>query len=288
MRETARRLEPDVTRLAAGGVSRGTRLRRLEWTVHALGSVAAVVVVFAGVVLFGQPRGVRAGGGGGELNQPTESTAISPSLTTPSVTNPTVPDPTLTTMTPTGAPQISEDELISTLKSGLGETDVTGRSYVARGSESAAASDSETDSTAEMTSPIMVDAQLSVRTDVGFLSIVFSGPEDDVAQPGTPRRLPDRSVVYITNGSASSDGSHPDRITLQVTVIRPDGSGLYAIETNSLTEKSAAAPGAPLLLSPDQLITLLDSSAWDSAIAAADARPSAMSWNGSSPSTGSS
>ena len=77
MRETARRLEPDVVRLATGGVSRGTRLRRSERAARVLGSALAVAVVFAGVALFAQHRapGVAPGTGssGGGANQPAET-----------------------------------------------------------------------------------------------------------------------------------------------------------------------------------------------------------------------
>lgn len=120
MRETARRLEPDVVRLATGGVSRGTRMRRVERAAQVLGSAVAVAVVFAGVALFAQHRapGVApgTGSGGGGANQPTEtctnsSSSMSGSHSPSNFFSATAGDAVV--------PTASEFHLIKALKQGL-------------------------------------------------------------------------------------------------------------------------------------------------------------------------
>jgi hypothetical protein len=281
MRETARRLEPDVGRLAAGGVSRGTRMRRVERAVQVLGSAVAVTVVFAGVTLLGAThRGTGSGGGiGGQRQQvnqsaasDTESEQASGLPTVPSTAGTagmpgtaTTPDPTTSAPGSNGTAYVTQQELISALKTSLGGTGVTARSFVARGSDS-------------VPPEILVEAQLSVTKNVGHLGIVFARPGPLPPGVGVPQLRPDGSVVYSTKGSGSSDGRNLDRLDLQVTLVRTDGSVLTATETNTPTEKSAALyDGAPLLLSPDQLAALLDSSLWDDAVGAAGKLPSADS-----------
>ncbi|MEZ0109264.1 hypothetical protein ABH920_003274 [Catenulispora sp. EB89] len=271
MRETARRLEPDVVRLAAGGVTRGTRMRRLQRGVQVLGSALAVTVVFAGVVLFGPHRTSGAGAGGTPTaGTPTTSLATA----TPSTTNlPGTPDAGAPTST--GAPQtqtqtqtqITGNELISTLKYSLQGTGVTGSSYLARGSD--------------FTAPvnvmpldmIVVSARLSTQLGIGSIVIVVSGHPDAASESGVPQAVGGGSTVYVSQISAGTDGPQSDHTTLDVTLVRADGSSLSAIETNSLNDKSPAAPGAPLLLTSDQVTTLLESPAWDAASAAAEALP---------------
>ena len=269
MRETARRLEPDVVRLAAGGVSRGTRMRRVERAVQVLGSAVAVALVFAGVVVFGPHgeagvggdggAGRRGGGMGGEgqANQAAGSGSGSGTATGNGTATAIAPS---TGITPSsiGAAQVSEGELTSALKTVLAGTGISGRSFVAHAN------------------PILVDAQLFAHNNVGYIGIVISGPGSSVAPPGMPQVLRDGSVVYVSKEAGSSDGLHDDRIDLSVTLVRTDGTSLAAIETNSSNEKSAAVYGAPLLLAPDQVTTMLDSPAWDAATAAAEAlQPSA-------------
>jgi hypothetical protein len=285
MRETAGRLDPDVVRLAAGGVSRGTRMRRLERVVQVLGSALAVAVVFAAVVLFGAHRtagagagagaGSGAGGGGGGANQSAVSSGGGPPVAslpgTPTATAPatgTGTTPGLTdTPSFTGTPQISDTELISALKSCFQGTGVTGSSFLARGSDFVAPTN------AIPLGDIVVSAQLSSQSNIGSIGIVISGRQGVVSGPGIPQAIGDGSTVYVSQIPASTDGRQADRMTLEVTLVRPDGSSLSAIETNSPNDKSAAAPGAPLLLTADQVSTLLDSSVWDAAIAAAEALP---------------
>jgi hypothetical protein len=266
MRETARRLEPDVVRLAAGGVSRGTRMRRIERIVQVLGSVLAVAVVFAGVALFGQHR-TESAGGGGETNQPAVSGAGNTSGTgTPSPSNALAP---ATTPSSTGVPWISGTDLISTLKSCLGGTGVTGRSFVARGS------DYVWPPSVAPASVFSVSAQLAISDQVGSISIDAYGAQDSKSVPklGKPEARGDGSVVYVSQESGSSDGRHSDRIDLDVTLVRTDGSSLFVVETNAANAKSAAPTGATLLLSPDQVLAMVDSPAWDAALAAADTLP---------------
>lgn len=265
MRETARRLEPDVVRLAAGGISRGTRMRRIERVVQVLGSMVAVAVVFAGVALFG-PHRTTGAGSGGDVNQPAGSGDASTSATvSPSaqnaVTLPSAPSST-------EVPQVSGGQLISTLKSCIGATGIAGRAYVPHGSDFA------WDTNVAPPSAISVAAQLTAANQVGSIAIVAYGRQAHVALPSKPRVLRDRSVVYVTQQKGSSDGRHADRIDLSVTLVRTDGASLVALETNAPTPKGAAAPGAPLLLSADQVTSMLDSSVWDAAVAAADALPS--------------
>jgi len=266
MRETARRLEPDVVRLAAGGVSRGTRMRRIERIVQVLGSVVAVAVVFAGVTLFGQHR-TESAGGGGRTNQPAASGAASTSATaTPSPANAIAP---ATAPSSTDVPQISSADLIGTLKSCLGGTGVTGRSFVAQGNDYVWPTSIVT------AGVISVSAQLTVADQVGFISIDAYGARDAKSVPklGTPLVRGDGSVAYVSKEAGSSDGRDNDRIDLDVTLVRADGSSLFVLETNAANDKSAAATGATLLLSPDQVLAMIDSPAWDAALAAADMLP---------------
>ena len=267
MRETARRLEPDVVRLAAGGVSRGTRMRRIERIVQVLGSVVAVAVVFAGVTLFGQHRTESASGGGGGTNQPAASGAGSTSAApTPSPSNALAP---ATTPSSTDVPPISGTDLISTLKSGLAGTGVTGRSFTALGS------DYVWPRNIAPASVFSVSAQLTVANQVGSISIDAYGAQDlkSVPKLGKPEVQGDGSVAYVSQETGSSDGRHNDRIDLDVTLVRTDGSSLCVLETNAANAKSAAPTGATLLLSPDQVLAIVDSSAWDAALAAADVLP---------------
>lgn len=278
MRETARRLEPDVVRLAAGGVSRGTRMRRIERIVQVLGSVVAVAVVFAGVTLFGQHR-TESAGGGGRTNQPAESGAANTSAAvTPSPSNAPTPSNTLASSnaptlsnapSSTSVPQISGADLIGTLTSCLGGTGVTGRSFVARGSDYVRPTDIIT------AGVFSVSAQLTVADQVGFISIDAHGARDSKSVPrlGEPLVRGDGSVAYVSKGTGSSDGRHNDRIDLDVTLVRADGSSLFVLETNAANAKGAAPTGAQLLLSPDQVLAMIDSSAWDAALAAADTLP---------------
>lgn len=252
MRETARRLEPDVVRLAAGGVSRGTRMRRIERIVQVLGSVVAVAVVFAGVALFGRHPTESGAGGGGGTNQ---SAAPSPSDAPAPATAPSS----------TGGPQISGTDLISTLKSCLGGTGLTGRSFVARGS------DYGWPANVVPAGVFSVSAQLAGVDQVGSISIVAYGAQDlkSVPKLGKPEARGDGSVAYVSQETGSSDGRHHDRIDLDVTLVRADGSSLFVLETNAANAKSAALAGATLLLSPEQVLAMVDSSAWDAALVAA-------------------
>jgi hypothetical protein len=286
MRETARKLEPDVVRLAAGGVTRGTRMRRVERAVQVLGSALAVAVVFAGVTFLGPPRTSGDGSRGGEVNQPAasapgnafgtatpgapdapNSSANNPSTPDPSTPDPSTPDPDPSTPTPstttpnpttptsTGNQQISDDELDGTLKSCLAGTGVGGRGYVAFAGKTT------------------VSAQITAGNDVGFIAIVVSAPGAALPGRGAPQLLADGSVAYVSEGPGTSDGRHADKTELTVTLVRTDGVNLTALETNSSSEKSAAAPGAPLLLSDKQVLAVLDNPAWDAAAAAASASP---------------
>lgn len=273
MRETARRLEPDVGRLTAGAVSRGTRMRRLERAAQVLGSAVAVAVVLAGVTI-GSHRGAGTGGDQRETNQPAASGGdkapeSGPAATTPAATPPrTAANPTLPS--PTATAQITQSQLVTALKKSLAGTGVSGLSFTAVGT------DSPPTTTVAVRPAILVDAQLTTAKNVGFLSIVFSAPRDLTPRSGTPKPLSDGSVVYSSQGAGSSDGRHPDRADLQVILVRPDGSSLAAFETNATTPKGAAAyPDAPLLLSADQLATLLGSPVWDGALAAAATLPPA-------------
>lgn len=282
MRETARRLEPDVVRLTAGGVTRGTRMRRIERIVQVVGSVVAVCVVFAGVALIGSHRTTGADDGGGPVNQPagsagggvggTSATDVpSPSNVSGTATAPNstgVPSPT-GALNSTGIPEISGDKLISILKSSLDGTGVTGRSFVPQGSDY---------DWATKTVPaggISVSAQLVVADQVGSIAVTAYGAQQlkEVPKLGKPSPQPDGSVVYVSEQSASSDGRHADRTDLDVTLVRTDGSSLHVLETNAANVKSAAASGARLLLSPGQVIAMVDSPTWDAAIAAADSLP---------------
>ncbi len=253
MRETARQLEPDVVRLAAGGVTRGTRMRRLQRGVQVLGSALSVAVVFAAVVVFGSHRTAGAGAGG----TPMTNTPTTGSSTT------SLPD----TPTATGAPQITGNQLISTLKYGLQDTGVTGSSYLARGSDLTAPTN------VMPLGVIVVSARLSAEHGIGSISIIISGHRGAASGSGVPQTIGDGSTVYVSQIAAGTDGPQSDHTTLEVTLVRPDGSSLSAIETNSPNDKSPAAPGAPLLLTSDQVTTLLDSQIWNAAIAAAEALP---------------
>lgn len=269
MRETARKLEPDVVRLAAGGVTRGTRMRRVERAVQVLGSALAVAVVFAGVTFLGPHRTSGDGSRGGEVNQPAASapgnafgtaTPAAPNATNPSATNPSTPDPSTTTPNPTaptstGNQQISDDELDGTLKSCLAGTGVSGRGYVG------------------VAGKTTVSAQITAGNDVGFIAIVVSAPGAARPGRGAPQLLADGSVAYVSEGPGTSDGRHADKTELTVTLVRADGTSLTALETNSSSEKSAATPDAPLLLSAKQVLAVLDNPAWDAAAAAASASP---------------
>lgn len=265
MRETARRLEPDVGRLTAGGVSRGTRMRRLERAAQVLGSAVAVTVVFAGVTIFG----THGGAAHQQTNQPAASETGSEGESSPPTMVGTPTTPTATTATSSSTAYVTRTQLIAALKTGLSGSGVTASAFVARGSDSNPAS------TVAAGGTILVEAQLSAGKNVGYLGIVFAGPRNLVPHAGTPRLRPDGSVVYVSKGSGSSDGRQLDRTALTVTLVRPDGgSSLSATETNSPNEKSpAASNGAPLLLSADQLGALLDSSLWDDAVAAAGTLP---------------
>ncbi|MEY9906674.1 hypothetical protein ABIA35_002896 [Catenulispora sp. MAP12-49] len=274
MRETARKLEPDVVRLAAGGVTRGTRMRRVERAVQVLGSALAVAVVFAGVTFLEPHRTSGDGSRGGEVNQPAASapgnafgtaTPGAPDAPNSSATNPSTPDPDPSTPDPgattpdatvpssTGNQQISDDELDATLKSCLAGTGVSGRGYVA------------------FAGTTTVSAQITAGNDVGFIAIVVSAPGAARPGRGAPQLLADGSVAYVSEGPGTSDGRHADKTELTVTLVRTDGASLTALETNSSSEKSAAAPGAPLLLSDKQVLAVLDNPAWDAAAAAASA-----------------
>ncbi|MEY9932922.1 hypothetical protein ABH926_007573 [Catenulispora sp. GP43] len=275
MRETARKLEPDVGRLAAGGVSRGTRMRRVERAVQVMGSVLAVAVVFAGVALF-ENRNRSGTASPATSNTPgngfATATATAPSATAPTTNTPSTTAPDATTSSSAGPPQISAEELDSTLKSCLSGTGVTGRDYAAA------------------STGITVSAQLTDGPNVGFIAIDIAGPEAALPGRGTPQILTDQSVVYISTGPGTSDGRHVDKTELTVTLVRPDGTSLVALETNSPSEKNAAAPGTPLLLAAKQVIAMLDSPAWDSAAAAASAASAASaqgngSWSSGRPSS---
>ncbi|MEY9859316.1 hypothetical protein ABH935_004944 [Catenulispora sp. GAS73] len=284
MRETARQLEPDVVRLAAGGVTRGTRMRRLKRGVQVLGSALAVAVVFAAVVVFGSHPTGGVGVGVGAGGTPTTSTPTPGQLTnslpgTPTATAPTADIGTGTgtgtgtdaqdagTPASTGAPQVTGNELISTLKSRFQGTGVTGSSYLARGSDLAAPANMMP------LGMIMVSARLSTQQNIGSIAIIVSGHQGTASGLGTPQAVGGGSTVYVNQAPGGTDGPQPDHLTLDVTLVRADGSSLTAIETNSPNDKSPAAPGAPLLLTSDQVTTLLDSSVWDAAIAAAKALP---------------
>lgn len=236
------------------------RMQRMQRVVQVLGSVMAVAVVFAGVALFGSHRATGVGGGGGGGGELYQAGSNSPTG------DPTTPTGTPTSpATPTSTPQISEDELAAALKTVLNGTGVTGSSYAARGS------DYVPTIPLGSTSPIMVDAQISAHHDIGFLELIVSGPQDTINRPGTPQVRDDHSLVYVGEEPGTSDGRHDDLIDLTVTLVRPDGSSLSVLETNSASTKDAAAPGAPLLLSSEQITAMLDSPVWDAAIAAADA-----------------
>ena len=217
------------------------------------------------------------------------ATATGPTANTPTANTPTANTPTANTPsanTPTTIPpssgravrQVSGGDLTSTLKSLLGGTGVSGSSFVAKGSDFMPVT------TVIASSPIVIDAQLSAGENVGYISIVIAGPGPSVPPPGTPQVQNDGSVVYVSKGMGSSDGRHNDRIDLTVAVVRPDGSTLAAVETNSLTLKSAAADNAPLLLTTEQVTAMLDSPAWDAAVAAADALPARAGGNAFAPS----
>ena len=120
-----------------------------------------------------------------------------------------------------------------------------------------------------------VSAQLGVADQVGFLSIDAYGAQDTKSVPkfGKPSVLGDGSVAYVSQEAGSSDGIHDDRIDLYVTLVRTDGSSLSVLETNGANAKSAAPTGAKLLLSSEQILAMIDSSAWDAALAAADMLP---------------
>lgn len=247
-------------------------MRRVQRAVQVLSSAVAVALVFAGVALLGSHRATEAGGGGA-VNQPpgsgTGPMSVSGGTGPASPTGPTGPtgEPATPTTPPTPAstPQISRDDLISTLKTLFNGTGITGSSYTARGS-----GDAPTSTLAKLSS-ITVGAQLSAHHDAGFLEITVSGPRDFIPPPGAPQPQADRSVAYVSQQPGTSDGIHEDKTALTVTVVRTDGSSLSVLETNSATEKGAAAPGAPLLLSAKQIIAMLDNPAWDAAVAAADA-----------------
>lgn len=273
MRETARQLEPDVVRLAAGGVSRGTRMRRVERVVQVLGSVLAVAVVFAGAVLIGShrppgtPSGTAPDLGAGDGTSTADGDRTGDGARTRDGATPPVDLHTVRTPSSTGVPQISANQLMSTLKSSLLGTGVTGESYLARGT------DLLTPTNLMPMSSLVVSARFSAQHDIGSISIVISGSRDFVSLQGVPETRGDGSLVYVSQLPANSSGPQDNRITLAVTLVRTDGSTLSAIETNSADEKSAAAPGAPLLLTADQVTTLLDSPVWDDAVAAAEAMP---------------
>jgi hypothetical protein len=123
---------------------------------------------------------------------------------------------------------------------------------------------------------ISVAAQLAAPQAIGFISIAFQGPEERAQPSGAPRPLADNAVAYVDQGPYYTDGRNPGEISVTVTLIHPDGSSMWAIETNSSEEKAPAKPGTPLPLTADQVVTLLDDPAWAPVIAAADslgARP---------------
>lgn len=300
MRETARRLEPDVVRLAAGGVSRGTRMRRVERAAQVLGSAVAVAVVFAGVVLVGSHRTAGVGGGAGGTNPPAASgpgnmsTEASPGTpngnagsngngSSDGSGNGPTPSATPANNPPSSSsvPQISQGDLIGTLKTLLGGAGVSGGSYVALGTD---VEHGKPGTTGVSSKTIMIDAQLTAGKSVGYISIVISGLGPSVPPLGTPQAQKDGSVAYVAKKPGSSDGRHNDRTDLFVTLVRPGGSTLTAVETDAPNEKSAAPHGAVLLLSPDQVTSILDSPAWNAAIAATDALSMSAEGNGSVPS----
>jgi hypothetical protein len=278
MRETARRLEPDVARLAEGGVRRGTRMRRMERTAQVIGSAAAVAVVFAGVVLIGSHRGVGTGTQPAVIGPEGLPSTPAPTDTAPSDIAPTSPG-----STDTSVPQIASSDLIAALKAGLSGTDVTGLQFAGYGSARVPNTDLETNpETNPETSPevntvnglLSVTAQLSIPQGIGSIAVDIFGVHDFKTPVGAPHQLADNTVVYLQS-QHQADASDPGKRTLSVTLVRPDGSSLWAFETNSRSEKDPAKPGTPLPLTDTQVITLLDSPTWDDAVVAANAAETA-------------
>ncbi|WP_194926353.1 hypothetical protein [Catenulispora pinisilvae] len=261
MRETASRLDPDVGRLTAGGVSRGTRMRRMEWVVEAVGSAVAVALVFAGVVLFGPHHGAGTATGAAPSTPATPAAPTATANPTPTANPSPSPSPTETvtetvTETPTETPattdapqQLPTAQVVGALKQGLAGTGVTGFSAIVRPGE--------------------ILSQITAPRGIGFLDLIIGGQQDTIAAHDTPQVLPDGSVVYTDESRGPDNGRNPDHLT--VTLVRPDGTRLVAIETNAPSEKGPATPGAPMLLTAKQISTLLDSPVWDAAILAAAA-----------------
>ncbi|MBS2554608.1 hypothetical protein KGQ19_47915 [Catenulispora sp. NL8] len=139
--------------------------------------------------------------------------------------------------------------MVGALKQGLAGTGVTSFSAVVRRGE--------------------VLSQITAPHGIGFLDLVFGDQQDTTTTTGhdTPQALPDGSIVYSDESRGSDDGRNPDH--LAVTLVRPDGTRLVAVETNAPSEKGPATPGAPMPLTARQISTLLDSPVWDAAILAA-------------------
>jgi len=162
------------------------------------------------------------------------------------------------------APAVSSQDMVNTLQGLLAATKVQGYDYIGVGS--AGAKGDPVDNVDR------VSAKLKVGTDISSIAVSVFGNQSATEISGKMTKLSDGSTAWVDSGPEYTDGRNPGEVYISVTIVRPDGTSVSAVETNAPAEKAAATAKAPAF-NAEQLIKLLDNSAWDAAVAAANSAP---------------
>jgi len=250
MRETTEDLHPNIGKLTAGGIERGTRKRRMRRISQIAGAAASVTAVFGVVAMVGTP--------GSHNSNTSVSAASGADAAAVAKSSPAAPK----TSDAKSGPTVTGDDMVKALEQELAPYHLTNETVLYKGGTGDG-------------SGAYATLKFGYGTgEQGSASLTVSRSSWD--QQGFKGTVPFTTVQNLNDGShlVVFDGPEwpagngdPKAKRLEVSWYRTDGSLVNIMVLNQAMEKGAVT-GTDLALTADQATKVVQSPTWKPAIAA--------------------